>query len=573
MNDEEKGSTKPKKERTSWNLGRKDTVSRWGKKVGRKRKYEKDDEAEEVQRRQQREYYLRRKMGLVKPRGKGKGKENVKGQEEVEVKGEGKVKGESKGDVSRGGEEEKDMDKGKGKGRGKGKGNARKVQGRQGADTEMAINVENEDERRVAGVLSLRRAAQGELSFHTIEEFAVKVDVPADGNCGYYALMEGLLTMSKECKDHVRHMRKDIREFAHNHKEYFNKETQKPHVLDAIFDKSLRYNGGTCLAKRRWMDGSVVFPIASKLYNVIIYVYFDDENETKRTVVYRPCGNNDERGGLVMTLNCDKSMAGKILRLWCRRDDHYNWLELNGLGAQVKSGDGEGLDLNDDDMAVAEMIDLGIARNDSSEKEKEERGVTSITTTTAAAAVTSASVGRVEVDSVPEFEDYRPYPPTVLGKSWWEECLAKDREGGDTSTTISFSAKLGFVCFLGGYPSLAVVSWDDYVGRRNQLQIVPYQDIEFVSEMGRGCRRRKATDAYKPESVSSVRSSPRRRARKRKDTETETGADWQGKMHKINSLLDADDESSRKKGVDMIYAVADELQGGCGDDQERKSIR
>ena len=152
--------------------------------------------------------------------------------------------------------------------------------------------------------------------------------------------------------------------------------------------------------------------------------------------------------------------------------------------------------------------------------------------------------------------------------------MVKDRLEGKISTELSFSAKLGFVSFLGGYPAFALISWDNWQGRRNEYQIVPYADIEFLTEMGRGCRKRKTTDAYKPES-SFVRSTQKRRGKKKKNTDVETkeNTDWEGKMAKINSLLDADDESKRKEGMDMIYKITDDLQEADGIHQAYKSIR
>ena len=85
--------------------------------------------------------------------------------------------------------------------------------------------------------------------------------------------------------------------------------------------------------------------------------------------------------------------------------------------------------------------------------------------------------------------------------------MVKDRRERSASTTQSFSARIGWICFFGGFPTCAVISWDDYEGRPNQRQIVAWDEIEFVSDMGRGRRSRRVTDRYKPEDNRSEKSS------------------------------------------------------------------
>ena len=129
--------------------------------------------------------------------------------------------------------------------------------------------------------------------------------------------------------------------------------------------------------------------------------------------------------------------------------------------------------------------------------------------------------------------------------------------------------------FLGGFPTWAVISWDDYEGRPNQRQIVAWDEIEFVSDMGRGQRRRRRTDRYRPEdnwsekpSVKSGRKGKKfedrkeKKSGKRKGKESGESTSWEERINQISSLLSNDDQSVQDEGMDRIYAVEDELRDG-----------
>ena len=50
------------------------------------------------------------------------------------------------------------------------------------------------------------------------------VNVRGDGNCGYHALMAALDYIDRKCKGTVKEVRRDIWEFAMNHKYYLEKK-------------------------------------------------------------------------------------------------------------------------------------------------------------------------------------------------------------------------------------------------------------------------------------------------------------------------------------------------------------
>ena len=54
------------------------------------------------------------------------------------------------------------------------------------------INVENEEERQLHSVRIRSEAKMGEFVFQEIGEFGTLVNVAADGNCGFHALMAAL---------------------------------------------------------------------------------------------------------------------------------------------------------------------------------------------------------------------------------------------------------------------------------------------------------------------------------------------------------------------------------------------
>ena len=397
--------------KTEKQLGRKETISKWGKKVGRKRTYKTPEEAHEARKNSMREYQKRkqreRKLNENKEESENPGEEEkLENPAVIDIDNEG---------------ERKDAG----------------VLGRE-INPDDVIDIDNEEERRLAGVLSLKTAAQGEFRFDKVEDFATKVEVQGDGNCGYYALRYALLDKGKECKKSVREIRKDIREFACNHREHFNKETTTETVLNAIFEQNIQYSRVNVEASR-WMDGCIVLPIASRLYNAIIYLYLEKENETKRTYVYRPCGKNSEVEGFISMMKDDSAVAGEVLRLWCHRQIHFNWLKWGSSAMKVKKekGIGKNKDARDtkdsesnlDDTAVAEMMDSGMgemeetsetATADVAKMDSGGGGMEETNSAAVAVARMESTADDVEVNAAPypECEDSRPYPPLVLGRTW-----------------------------------------------------------------------------------------------------------------------------------------------------------
>ena len=86
----------------------------------------------------------------------------------------------------------------------------------------QVINVDDEEDCQRNSVLSVSRASVGEDTFDTIEQFGTMRNVKADGNCGYHAVIAALKHIKRECKNTVKEVRRDIREFATNRTYYLN---------------------------------------------------------------------------------------------------------------------------------------------------------------------------------------------------------------------------------------------------------------------------------------------------------------------------------------------------------------
>ena len=52
---------------------------------------------------------------------------------------------------------------------------------------------------------------------------------------------------------------------------------------------------------------------------------------------------------------------------------------------------------------------------------------------------------------------------------------------------------------MDGKPWEVVVKWNDYENQSNEISIIPFADVDFENELGRGKRTRRKTDMYVPE--------------------------------------------------------------------------
>ena len=82
----------------------------------------------------------------------------------------------------------------------------------------------------------------------------------------------------------MKEIRRDIWEFACNHKNDFENAVITEENLKNIYNPRSTYRG--TISVEKWMNGSVVGPIAARLYSVVLYIYSEKEGETNRTFVY-----------------------------------------------------------------------------------------------------------------------------------------------------------------------------------------------------------------------------------------------------------------------------------------------
>ena len=355
-------------------------------------------------------------------------------------------------------------------------------------------------------------------------------EVPRDGNCGYTSLINALNHIDVKCKKTVLEIRKDIWEFICNRRETDFKYIKfKDKDLLGIFQEGLKYTGN--MAFWRWMDTSMLGRVISKLYNVNFYVYYDD-SKMKRTTIYRPNDDHtcDEAGFVSIG---DKVSDGplKVVRFYFTTTNdaetawnHLTWVALGpseSMETEVDDKKDGGDDANDAVVSSSsggggggEKKDVLTYGEEEEETHGNEDGENAVLpdggeakTVAEAPAATAAVMPGVTIapDAIGidlEYEEIRLCPPTEIGRNWGEQIHAHDRMRGikhnDKSPSLTYPAKLGVVFLLDENPWEAVVYWNDYQNLSNQISVIPYADIEFENELGKGRRIRKRPDKYVP---------------------------------------------------------------------------
>lgn len=62
------------------------------------------------------------------------------------------------------------------------------------------------------------------------------------------------------------------------------------------------------------MDSSEVGPVFAELYMVVVYVYWTDDKDAKKTIAYRPDGKDQTfDGGFVTMFKGDYRMSGDVI--------------------------------------------------------------------------------------------------------------------------------------------------------------------------------------------------------------------------------------------------------------------
>ena len=209
----------------------------------------------------------------------------------------------------------------------------------------VGINVDDETERRLNCGTIKSVAKQGELDFQKIEEFATLVNVTGDGNCGYRALIAALEHIKKKSKETVKEIRRDIWEFAMNRNRY---AASKEIDFERIYGEGMIYIGR--VGSKYWMNTVEMGPIIAELYDVVLYVYWLNDNNAKKTIAYRPDHSQEHHdGGYVSIFKTDNRDGDSVVRLFCEHGSHFQWLSW---GTVVKTepagGDRQVRDLAED---------------------------------------------------------------------------------------------------------------------------------------------------------------------------------------------------------------------------------
>jgi hypothetical protein len=134
-----------------------------------------------------------------------------------------------------------------------------------------------------------------------VDSQGVAVDVPADGNCGYYALQKGLLECGRTFENNITSFRKDLRMFALGEEtsimkslclSFKNKNEKEKllwwhrDVLDRIYCQDENYDGG--IGFNSWFDTNYLLPIALlrfELKAMAVYTLGNDGNHSS-SIVY-----------------------------------------------------------------------------------------------------------------------------------------------------------------------------------------------------------------------------------------------------------------------------------------------
>ena len=75
------------------------------------------------------------------------------------------------------------------------------------------------------------------------------------------------------------------------------------------------------------MNTLEVGPIIAELYNVVLYVYWLNESNTKSTVVYRPDRTQQlHDGGYMALFKTDNSNGPSVVRLFYEYNRHFQWV-------------------------------------------------------------------------------------------------------------------------------------------------------------------------------------------------------------------------------------------------------
>ena len=99
-----------------------------------------------------------------------------------------------------------------------------------------------------------------------------------------------------------------------------------------------------------------------------------------------------------------------------------------------------------------------------------------------------------------------PYNPIqIVGKAMGVDCMAYDRQrlqrasDRTASTVMIYPATLGMLWCLNGKPWETVVHWTSYAGTGRETSVIPYADVIFEENLGRGKRNKRKTAFYENE--------------------------------------------------------------------------
>ena len=161
-----------------------------------------------------------------------------------------------------------------------------------------------------------------------------------------------------------------------------------------------------------------------------------------------------------------------------------------------------------------------------------------------------------------------PYNPTdITGRAMGVECMAYDRQrvqrasDRTASTAMTYPATLGPLLWcLNGKPWETVVRWTNYAGTGRETSVIPYADVIFEENLGRGKRNKRKTAFYENEQepVHGANKEKARHDNSKKFLKT-MNKDYNGIVEMLGDNNVSNEDFKRK--IDQMYDNLGELTG------------
>jgi hypothetical protein len=168
-----------------------------------------------------------------------------------------------------------------------------------------------------------------------LKQFGEMKEVPADGSCGYHAVMMGLQGLSIPHADDVATFRKSIYDHAVAKEEWFRARTGsqfrtegswgrhwKNNVLNSLWTDLVNFRGN--VGREYYLTSGYMLPIIAHKFQVDI-VCVDGTSNELRTQGYSPAGRQHDRAGVGSVFGQKNSNIPCLLILFVG-NDHFNFI-------------------------------------------------------------------------------------------------------------------------------------------------------------------------------------------------------------------------------------------------------